>query len=57
VTTGPAFRRNPAVSYLMRTLALEGIVAISTNYRIGQPAEDLTNDCAQAFRWTRDNVG
>jgi dienelactone hydrolase len=46
------------VSYLMRSLALEGIVAVSTDYRLGLGlAEDQTKDVAQAFRWTYENVG
>jgi len=49
------------VSYLMRSLALEGLVAVSIDYRLnerpGQPDEDQVKDIAQAFRWTRDNIG
>ena len=45
------------VSYLMRSLAADGIVAVSTNYRLGQGLADAQlMDIAQAFRWTRDNV-
>jgi acetyl esterase/lipase len=43
------------LSYLARSLALEGIVAVSTNYQLG--SGDAVEDVAQAFRWTRDNVG
>jgi hypothetical protein len=46
------------VSYLMRSLGADGIVAVSTNYRLGNGlAEAQVKDIAQAFRWTRDNVG
>lgn len=48
------------VSLLMRSFALEGIVAVSTNYRLGGPRsldDGETRDVAQAFRWTYDNVG
>jgi hypothetical protein len=46
------------VSLLMRSLALEGIVAVSTNYRlVGGQLDHQTRDVAQAFRWTYDNVG
>ena len=48
------------VSLLMRSLALEGIVAVSTNYRLGgarSPDDGETRDVALAFRWTYDNVG
>lgn len=51
------------VSFLMRSLALDGIVAVSANYRLGpgiaddQMKIDQAKDVAQAFRWTRDNVG
>ena len=47
------------VSYLLRNLALEGIVGVSTNYRLGYdvPDADQMSDVAQAFRWTRDHVG
>lgn len=45
-------------SYLLRSLSAQGIVAVSTNYRLGH---DLTavqvQDAVQAFRWTRDNIG
>ena len=47
-----------AVSYLMRSLALDGVLAVSINYRLGHNKEaDQDLDVAQAFRWTRDNVG
>jgi acetyl esterase/lipase len=46
-----------ASSYLMRSLALEGIVAVSTGYRLGATVADAEQDFVQAFRWTRDNVG
>ncbi len=42
----------------MRSLAAEGIVAVSINYRLGHNlAEEQEQDAAQAFRWTRDNIG
>lgn len=45
------------VSYLMRSLARQGLVAVSTNYRLGRDlGVDQVKDVAQAFRWTRDNV-
>jgi hypothetical protein len=46
-------------TYLMRSLAREGLVAVSINYRLATPApaDDQVKDAAQAFRWTRDNVG
>jgi predicted esterase len=51
------------VGYFMRSLALEGVVAVSTNYRLGpgyaypQTKTDAANDVAEAFRWTRDHIG
>ena len=46
------------VSYLMRSLALEGLVAVSTNYRLGPGLETgQAADVAQAIRWVRDNLG
>jgi dienelactone hydrolase len=45
-------------SYLMRSLAVRGIVAVSTNYRLGPQLEAAQDqDVAQAFRWTRDHIG
>ena len=45
-------------SYLLRSLSAQGIVAVSTNYRLGMPqAPEQVQDVAQAFRWTRDNIG
>jgi hypothetical protein len=47
-----------AVSFLMRSLAAQGIVAVSVNYRLGfGMTADQVKDVAQAFRWTRDHVG
>ena len=47
-----------AVSYLMRSLARDGLVAVSANYRLGyNKAAEQELDVAQAFRWTRDHVG
>lgn len=46
------------VSYLMRSLARKGIIAVSTNYRLGTGTNaGQTEDVVQAFRWTRDHVG
>lgn len=46
------------VGYLMRSLAREGIVAVSTDYRLGPGLRDeQAQDIAQAFRFTRDNIG
>jgi hypothetical protein len=45
-------------SYLLRSLSARGIIAVSTNYRLGPdqvPAQ--VQDVAQAFRWTHDNIG
>jgi acetyl esterase/lipase len=49
-------------SYLMRSLAREGVVAVSTNYRLepngGTALTDAqVSDVANAFRWTRAHVG
>lgn len=45
-------------SYLLRSLTAQGIVAVSTNYRLGMPqSPEQVQDVAQAFRWTRDNIG
>ena len=46
------------VSYLMRSLAREGLVAVSANYRLGPNATDpgKIDDGVWAFRWTRDNL-
>lgn len=45
-------------SYLLRSLSAQGIVAVSTNYRLGLGlAAEQVQDVAQAFRWTRDNIG
>jgi acetyl esterase/lipase len=49
-------------SYVMRSLAAEGIVAVSVDYRLGLApqgvkGEDQIKDVVQAFRWTRDNIG
>ena len=46
-------------SYLLRSLAREGIVSVSTNYRLGLGAsvEDQTKDVAHAFRWVHENIG
>jgi hypothetical protein len=45
-------------SYLLRSLATEGMVVVSTNYRIlgADNGEDVL-DVAQAFRWAQDHVG
>lgn len=44
-------------SLLMRSLAREGMVAVSTDYRLGPGLEaDQVADVARAFRWTRDHV-
>ena len=47
------------VSYLMRSLAREGLVAVSTNYRLGPSTTEAGKiaDGVQAFRWVRDNLG
>ena len=46
------------VSYLMRSLARDGLVAVSTNYRLGTGTpEGRLADGVQAFRWARDNLG
>ena len=46
------------VSYLMRSLAMEGLVAVSTNYRLGPELQKgQAEDVAQAIRWVRDNLG
>ena len=47
------------VSYLMRSLAREGMVAVSANYQLGPRATDAGKiaDGVQAFRWVRDNLG
>lgn len=46
------------VSYQMRSFALAGLVAVSTNYRLGPGlAEGQADDVAQAVRWVRDNLG
>jgi hypothetical protein len=45
-------------SYLLRSLSAQGIVAVSTNYRLVPdqvPAQ--VQDVAQAFRWTREHIG
>ena len=44
-------------TYLMRTLAREGIVVAATDYRLGAPVEDQTKDLQHAFRWVREHVG
>jgi acetyl esterase/lipase len=46
------------VSYLMRSLALKGLVGVSIDYRLSLPADGKaqTQDVVQAFRWVRDNV-
>ena len=56
-------------SYLLRSLSAQGIVAVSTNFRLGfqlghsragpppGPYPEQVQDVAQAFRWTRDNIG
>ena len=46
-----------ANSYLWRSLAREGVVIVSTNFRLGQPDNGAMQDVVQAFRWTRANVG
>ncbi len=45
-------------SYLMRSLAEEGIIAISTDYRLTGAAQlqAQTDDVARAFRWTHANA-
>lgn len=47
------------VTYLLRSLAMEGIVGVSTNYRLGldSTTEDQAKDVAQAFRWVHENIG
>jgi len=48
-----------AVSYLMRSLARQGIVAVSINYRLtNSPAAnpDQIRDAAHAFAWASDHV-
>lgn len=48
------------VSYLMRSLAGEGLVGVSIDYRLGgppAPKADQIQDVVAAFRWTRDNIG
>lgn len=47
------------VSYLLRSLALEGIVSVSANYRLGldSTTEDQLKDAARAFRWVHDHIG
>ncbi len=45
-------------SYLLRSLSAQGVVAVSANYRLGFPqSPEQVRDIAQAFRWTRDNIG
>jgi len=46
------------LSYLMRSLAREGIVAVTTDYRLtsGTGIDDQAGDYANAFRWLRANV-
>ncbi len=50
-------------AYVMRRLALEGVVAVAIDYRL-KPAlpdaagqDEQTRDVAHAFRWVRDHVG
>jgi predicted alpha/beta-hydrolase family hydrolase len=46
------------ISYLMRSLAREGIIAVSTDYRlVGPSSPDEAADLANAFRWTRAHIG
>jgi dienelactone hydrolase len=43
-------------SYLMRTLAQEGIIAVSINYRLSEAqGNDQITDVAQAFAWVYDH--
>ena len=45
------------VSYLMRSFAVEGLIAVSTNYRLGPGLETAqAEDVARAVRWVRDNI-
>lgn len=45
------------VGYLMRSLAREGLVAVSANYRLGNGlAAAQAQDIADAFGWVRDHV-
>jgi hypothetical protein len=46
------------VTFLMRSLAREGIVAVSTNYFLKNAAavDEQTDDIAAAFRWTREHI-
>ena len=44
-------------NFVLRSLAREGIVAVSTNFRLGSStAEERTQDVAHAFRWTVANI-
>ena len=44
-------------NFVLRTLAREGIVAVSTNYRLGLGMADVqTQDVIQALRWTVANI-
>jgi acetyl esterase/lipase len=48
------------VSLLMRSLAREGIVGVSIDYRLDGPphyADTQAEDYANAFRWVRANIG
>jgi acetyl esterase/lipase len=47
------------VSYLMRSLARAGIVAVSTDYRLTSASglDDQAGDLADAFRWLRAHIG
>ena len=45
-------------SYLLRSLAVRGIVAVSINYRLGAGlGTDQALDAVHAFRWTIANIG
>lgn len=47
-----------AVSYLMRSFARAGIVAVSVDYRLGPgTAPEQVRDFAHAFAWTREHAG
>lgn len=46
------------LSYVMRSLAREGIIAVSTDYRLTGPKNaEETADLAKAFGWTRAHIG
>jgi dienelactone hydrolase len=50
-------------TYLMRSLALEGIVVVAIDYRLADTPRDpaggdaQTGDVQQAFRWVREHIG